>query len=119
MPVLFLSRYTALAGFPPFEITHKQELFQRIREGRYPFPGHLSPAARSLIERLLTPDPSGRPSLEEVLGHPFFTQVCLAALRNKEGKAGGWKWEGGSVPIAASPPGEDVAALKTGFSLVD
>lgn len=95
MPGLFLPRYTALAGFPPFEITHKQELFQRIQEGCYPLPGHLSPAACSLIGRLLAPDPSGRPSLEEVLGHPFFTQVCLTALWSKEGKARGeWEWEG-------------------------
>ncbi|XP_034281739.1 inactive serine/threonine-protein kinase PLK5-like isoform X2 [Pantherophis guttatus] len=71
--------YTALAGFPPFEITHKQELFQRIQEGCYPLPGHLSPAACSLIGRLLAPDPSGRPSLEEVLGHPFFTQHFIPA----------------------------------------
>ncbi|XP_058019721.1 inactive serine/threonine-protein kinase PLK5-like isoform X2 [Ahaetulla prasina] len=71
--------YTALAGFPPFEITHKQKLFQRIREGCYPLPGHFSPAARSLIGRLLAPDPSGRPSLEEVLGHPFFTQHFIPA----------------------------------------
>ncbi|KAG8127203.1 hypothetical protein E2320_022180, partial [Naja naja] len=66
--------YTTLAGFPPFEVMQKQELFQRIREGSYPLLGHLSPASRSLIGRLLAPNPSGRPSPEEVLSHPFFTQ---------------------------------------------
>ncbi|XP_007443261.1 inactive serine/threonine-protein kinase PLK5-like isoform X2 [Python bivittatus] len=66
--------YTALAGFSPFEITHKQELYERIQEGLYRVPSHLSPAARGLIGKLLAPDPSARPSLEEVLQHPFFTQ---------------------------------------------
>ncbi|XP_074979254.1 inactive serine/threonine-protein kinase PLK5 isoform X5 [Caretta caretta] len=66
--------YTALTGCSPFEITHKQEMYQCIREGRYPAPNHLSPGARKLIGRLLAPRPSERPSLEEVLEHEFFTQ---------------------------------------------
>ncbi|KAM6459796.1 inactive serine/threonine-protein kinase PLK5-like isoform 3-T3 [Liasis olivaceus] len=66
--------YTVLAGFSPFEITHKQELYERIQEGLYRVPSHLSPAACGLIGKLLAPDPSARPSLEEVLQHPFFTQ---------------------------------------------
>uniref|UniRef100_A0A8C3RXK2 Serine/threonine-protein kinase PLK n=1 Tax=Chelydra serpentina TaxID=8475 RepID=A0A8C3RXK2_CHESE len=66
--------YTALTGCSPFEITPKQEMYQCIREGRYPTPNHLSPGARDLIGRLLAPSPSARPSLEEVLEHEFFSQ---------------------------------------------
>ncbi|XP_067418403.1 inactive serine/threonine-protein kinase PLK5 [Emydura macquarii macquarii] len=66
--------YTALTGRSPFEVTHKQEMYQCIREGRYPAPSHLSPGARQLIGRLLAPSPAERPSLEEVLEHEFFTQ---------------------------------------------
>ncbi|XP_048353396.1 serine/threonine-protein kinase PLK2-like [Sphaerodactylus townsendi] len=66
--------YTALTGCSPFEITHKQEMYQRIQEGRYPMPSHLSPSARDLIGKLLAPDPAARPSLEEALNHVFFTQ---------------------------------------------
>ncbi|XP_038239949.1 inactive serine/threonine-protein kinase PLK5 isoform X2 [Dermochelys coriacea] len=66
--------YTALTGCSPFEITHKQEMYQCIREGQYPAPNHLSPGARKLIGRLLAPRPLERPSLEEVLEHEFFTQ---------------------------------------------
>ncbi|XP_070591659.1 inactive serine/threonine-protein kinase PLK5-like [Erythrolamprus reginae] len=80
--------YTTLAGFPPFEATPKQELFQRIREGCYLLPAHLSPAARSLIGGLLSPDPSGRPSLEDMLGHPFFAQhPTLARLPSRTCRA--------------------------------
>ncbi|XP_006017611.2 inactive serine/threonine-protein kinase PLK5 isoform X2 [Alligator sinensis] len=66
--------YTALTGCSPFEIARKQEMYQCIREGRYPAPSQLSPSARSLITRLLAPDPAARPSLDEVLRHDFFTQ---------------------------------------------
>uniref|UniRef100_A0A8C8SGG5 Polo kinase n=1 Tax=Pelusios castaneus TaxID=367368 RepID=A0A8C8SGG5_9SAUR len=68
------STYTALTGCSPFEVIHKQEMYQCIREGRYPIPSHLSPSARKLIGHLLAPNPSERPSLEEVLVHEFFTQ---------------------------------------------
>ncbi|XP_074834598.1 inactive serine/threonine-protein kinase PLK5 isoform X4 [Carettochelys insculpta] len=66
--------YTALTGCSPFELTHKQEMYQCIREGRYPVPPILSPSARELIGRLLAPSPAERPSLDEVLQHEFFTQ---------------------------------------------
>ncbi|XP_077188486.1 inactive serine/threonine-protein kinase PLK5-like isoform X2 [Paroedura picta] len=66
--------YTALTGCSPFEITHKQEMYQCIREGRYPLPSHLSPSARELIRKLLAPKPTDRPSLEEALNHVFFSQ---------------------------------------------
>ncbi|XP_063003361.1 serine/threonine-protein kinase PLK2-like [Elgaria multicarinata webbii] len=66
--------YTALTGCSPFEIAHKPEMYQCIREGRYPVPRHLSASAQDLIRKLLAPDPAARPSLEEALSHAFFTQ---------------------------------------------
>ncbi|XP_032992642.1 serine/threonine-protein kinase PLK2-like isoform X3 [Lacerta agilis] len=66
--------YTALTGCSPFEITHKQEMYRCIREGRYPTPSRLSPSARGLIAKLLAPNPESRPTLEETLAHEFFTQ---------------------------------------------
>ncbi|XP_066492671.1 inactive serine/threonine-protein kinase PLK5-like isoform X2 [Tiliqua scincoides] len=66
--------YTALTGCSPFEISHKQEMYRCIREGRYPMPSNLSPSARELIGKLLAPNPAARPSLEEALNHPFFIQ---------------------------------------------
>ncbi|XP_075758837.1 inactive serine/threonine-protein kinase PLK5 isoform X1 [Pelodiscus sinensis] len=66
--------YTALTGCAPFETTPRPEMYRCIREGRYPAPSHLSPSARKLIARLLAPNPSERPSLDEVLEHEFFTE---------------------------------------------
>ncbi|KAH0514200.1 Inactive serine/threonine-protein kinase PLK5 [Microtus ochrogaster] len=66
--------YTVLTGTPPFAAAPLSEMYRRIREGHYPEPAHLSPSARSLIARLLAPDPAERPSLDHVLQDDFFTQ---------------------------------------------
>nr|XP_031529743.1 inactive serine/threonine-protein kinase PLK5 [Vicugna pacos] len=66
--------YTVLTGVPPFVAAPLSEMYQNIREGRYPEPAHLSPSARRLIARLLAPDPAERPSLDHLLQDDFFTQ---------------------------------------------
>ncbi|XP_049643878.1 inactive serine/threonine-protein kinase PLK5 [Suncus etruscus] len=66
--------YMVLTGAPPFSAAPLSEMYQNIRAGRYPEPAHLSPNARSLIARLLAPDPAGRPSLDLLLQDDFFTQ---------------------------------------------
>uniref|UniRef100_A0A2K5QW70 Polo like kinase 5 (inactive) n=1 Tax=Cebus imitator TaxID=2715852 RepID=A0A2K5QW70_CEBIM len=66
--------YTVLTGTPPFTASPLSEMYQNIREGRYPEPAHLSPGARRLIARLLAPNPAERPSLDHLLQDDFFTQ---------------------------------------------
>ncbi|XP_038167496.1 inactive serine/threonine-protein kinase PLK5 isoform X1 [Arvicola amphibius] len=66
--------YTVLTGTPPFAAAPLSEMYCHIREGHYPEPAHLSPSARSLIARLLAPDPAERPSLDLLLQDDFFTQ---------------------------------------------
>ncbi|XP_012584880.1 PREDICTED: LOW QUALITY PROTEIN: inactive serine/threonine-protein kinase PLK5 [Condylura cristata] len=66
--------YLVLTGAPPFVGAPLSEMYQNIREGRYPEPAHLSPHARRLIARLLAPDPAQRPSLDHLLQDDFFTQ---------------------------------------------
>nr|XP_048316226.1 inactive serine/threonine-protein kinase PLK5 isoform X1 [Myodes glareolus] len=66
--------YTVLMGTPPFAAAPLSEMYRRIREGHYLEPAHLSPSARSLIARLLAPDPAERPSLDHLLQDDFFTQ---------------------------------------------
>ncbi|XP_077914356.1 LOW QUALITY PROTEIN: inactive serine/threonine-protein kinase PLK5 [Halichoerus grypus] len=66
--------YTVLTGTPPFTVAPLSEMYQNIRDGRYPEPAHLSPNARRLIARLLAPNPAERPSLDLLLQDDFFTQ---------------------------------------------
>ncbi|XP_065191291.1 serine/threonine-protein kinase PLK1-like [Sycon ciliatum] len=66
--------YVLLVGHPPFEMDTLKETFCRIRSNKYNIPNQVSPAAQSLIVRMLHPDPSGRPSPDEILKDPFFTE---------------------------------------------
>ncbi|KAB0387099.1 hypothetical protein FD755_002055 [Muntiacus reevesi] len=66
--------YMVLTGVPPFVAAPLSEMYQNIRDGRYPEPAHLSANARRLIARLLALNPAERPSLDHLLQDDFFTQ---------------------------------------------
>eukprot|EP00829_Urostomides_striatus_P002005 TRINITY_DN1216_c0_g2_i1.p1 TRINITY_DN1216_c0_g2~~TRINITY_DN1216_c0_g2_i1.p1 ORF type:complete len:428 (+),score=86.82 TRINITY_DN1216_c0_g2_i1:64-1347(+) len=66
--------YTLLIGKPPFETSDVKATYKRIKMNSYSFPDHItiSDHARNLITKILVLDPSKRPTLDEMLGHPFF-----------------------------------------------
>lgn len=68
--------YTMLIGRPPFETSTVDSTYERIRHNRYEFPAHIaiSPAAKNMISAILAPNAKARPSLAQLLSHPFFTQ---------------------------------------------
>jgi polo-like kinase 1 len=65
--------YTLLVGRPPFETDDVKATYKRIRANQYDFPetAHVSRSAQSLIRGILRSDPGARPSLEQILKHPF------------------------------------------------
>ncbi|KAF4150581.1 POLO box duplicated region [Phytophthora infestans] len=65
--------YTLLVGRPPFETDDVKATYKRIRANQYEFPDtvHVSRSAQSLIRGILRSDPGARPSLEQILKHPF------------------------------------------------
>ncbi|KAG3092017.1 putative serine/threonine-protein kinase [Phytophthora idaei] len=65
--------YTLLVGRPPFETDDVKATYKRIRANQYEFPEtvHVSRSAQSLIRGILRSDPGARPSLEQILKHPF------------------------------------------------
>ncbi|KAJ3027347.1 UNVERIFIED_CONTAM: Cell cycle serine/threonine-protein kinase cdc5/MSD2 [Siphonaria sp. JEL0065] len=67
--------YTQLIGKPPFQTKNVKEIYKKIKENQYEFPSShpISKNAQSVIESLLNDDPEMRPTVEEVLSHPFFT----------------------------------------------
>ncbi|KAG0250280.1 Cell cycle serine/threonine-protein kinase cdc5/MSD2 [Mortierella polycephala] len=67
--------YTLLIGKPPFQTPDVKVIYKRIRDNNYVFPDDIpiSPDARNLISSLLNPSPASRPSVMDVLSHPFFT----------------------------------------------
>jgi len=62
-----------LVGKPPFETPDVKTTYKKIRMNNYSFPDHvpLSDAAKNLISKILTLDPSRRPNLDDILQHPF------------------------------------------------
>jgi len=65
--------YAMLVGRPPFETTTLKETYSRITTNKYSVPPHVSLPAKSLIQKLLTPEPLHRPTLDEILEHEFFS----------------------------------------------
>uniref|UniRef100_A0AAY4C6C4 Serine/threonine-protein kinase PLK1 n=1 Tax=Denticeps clupeoides TaxID=299321 RepID=A0AAY4C6C4_9TELE len=65
--------YTLLVGKPPFETSCLKETYGRIKKNEYSIPRHISPAAASLIRRMLHAEPSLRPSISDLLADEFFT----------------------------------------------
>ncbi|KAM5273492.1 sperm motility kinase Z-like [Ctenodactylus gundi] len=57
----------------PFPGT-SEEVAMKILAGRYTCPPHLSPHLRDLIGRLLCLDPQQRPTMDQVLRHPWLLQ---------------------------------------------
>ncbi|XP_025787626.1 aurora kinase A [Puma concolor] len=65
--------YEFLVGKPPFEASTYQETYKRISRVEFTFPDFVPEGARDLISRLLKHNPSQRPTLKEVLEHPWVT----------------------------------------------
>ncbi|KAF8630974.1 hypothetical protein AX15_002697 [Amanita polypyramis BW_CC] len=73
--------YTLVVGRPPFQTKDVKAIYKRIRDNDYDFPTHALPSssAQNLIQQILTPDPSSRPSLHEILEHSFFVMGPVPA----------------------------------------
>ncbi|XP_033639138.1 serine/threonine-protein kinase PLK1-like [Asterias rubens] len=71
--------FTLLVGKPPFETSCLKDTYLRIKRNEYCIPSSckVSPAARSLISRLLKNNPHERPSIESLLEDTFFTSDYL------------------------------------------
>lgn len=65
--------YAMLIGKPPFETPDVKTTYKKIRLNSYAFPEHvlITDAAKNLITKILHLDPSKRPTLDEIMTHPF------------------------------------------------
>jgi len=65
--------YILIIGKPPFETTDIKLTYKRIKENRYSFPDNfpISTKAKDLITKILVTEPEKRPTLDEILLHPF------------------------------------------------
>ena len=75
--------YSFLTGRPPFDSPDLPSTFERVRNLDYHVPGHISAPARDLITRLLCPNPSDRPTFDQIIFHPFFNPAVIAPLQTR------------------------------------
>jgi calcium-dependent protein kinase len=68
--------YVLLSGYPPFQGDTQQEVFREILRGNFSLDFEefktVSPEAKDMITKMLVLDRTARPSLDEVLAHPWF-----------------------------------------------
>ncbi|KAK9898570.1 Pkinase-domain-containing protein [Cystobasidium minutum MCA 4210] len=65
--------YTMLVGKPPFQTKDVKAIYKKIKHLEYSFPANvdISEDAMELIENILNREPQSRPSVYEILEHPF------------------------------------------------
>ena len=70
-----INLFAMICGYLPFDDKDNNIVFDKILQGNVVFPDeqivHVSNEAKDLILKILTPDPSKRIKIDEILNHPF------------------------------------------------
>ena len=77
--------YAMICGYLPFEDYDNNILYEKIKEGRFKIPTHVSEIAKDLIKNILNVNPKKRYTLEQIKKHKWF-KLCLdnEEYRNKK-----------------------------------
>lgn len=63
--------YTLLVGKPPFETNSLRETYAKIRRCEYTLPQSLTPCSAQMLNKMLQPEPSKRPTVRQLLEMEF------------------------------------------------
>ena len=84
--------YEMVVGTKPFNATSMEELFQKVKNGKYLLPLTLSKEIVDFINKMLQKDPNQRSTAKELLYHDFLvkslSQFQRIDVRNIEGSLG-------------------------------
>ncbi|GLD97400.1 hypothetical protein PINS_up006084 [Pythium insidiosum] len=86
--------YVLLAGFLPFDEPTMSALFRKIQKAEFSYPSWFTPRVKSLLNKILVPDPQQRVTLADIMQDEWYV--------NAEG--------GGSAPAVSSPVATTPAA---------
>lgn len=67
--------FVLLAGYLPFDEPNMSDLFHKIQKADYKFPNWFSSGAKSLIRKILNPDPYSRIKIDEILKDTWLNKV--------------------------------------------
>ena len=72
--------YTLVYGRPPFESKDVKDTYKKIKECTFSFPDHVNTSSqfKYLVSSILQKDPHKRPTVKELKGFDFFTEVNLS-----------------------------------------
>ncbi|KAH7650628.1 Non-specific serine/threonine protein kinase protein [Dioscorea alata] len=76
--------YVLMAGFLPFDEIDLPTLYRKINAAEFSYPSWFSADAKSLINRILDPNPKTRIRIEEIKSHPWFSQNYVAVRHREE-----------------------------------
>lgn len=74
-----ITLYAMLCGYLPFEEESKTALYDKILACRFPIPRFISSNAADLLRLILVRDPKHRPSVEDLLMHPWMQGMSSVA----------------------------------------
>lgn len=76
--------YVIMAGYLPFEETDLPTLYNKISTAEFAFPPWFSPAVKSLISRILDPNPKTRIQIVQIKSDPWFRKNYYAVRHGEE-----------------------------------
>ncbi|WVZ79468.1 hypothetical protein U9M48_027042 [Paspalum notatum var. saurae] len=76
--------YVLMAGYLPFEENDLPGLYDKITAAQYSCPYWFSPGIKSLIERILDPNPTTRITIEEIRADPWFKKNYVAVRHGED-----------------------------------
>lgn len=69
--------YALLAACFPFDDDNQHFIALQIKKGVFKIPPHFSPQAASFVQTILNPHEKVRPTIDEMLSHPFLEAECI------------------------------------------
>lgn len=72
--------FQLLTGKPPFRGATDYLTFQKILKREFDYPADFDDQAKSLIELVLNPDPTLRPTASDIKSHSFFASIDFGGL---------------------------------------
>ena len=78
-----VSTFQMLTGRLPFEGPNKSATEEKIKNCDYRFPTtvQISPEAKDFIEQILQIEPENRPSLYDLINHPFLKKLDVKKIK--------------------------------------
>ncbi|KAJ0985729.1 hypothetical protein J5N97_004085 [Dioscorea zingiberensis] len=76
--------FVLMAGYLPFDETDLPGLYRKINAAEFSYPSWFSEDAKSLIHRILDPNPKTRIRIEEMKSHRWFRQNYVAVRHREE-----------------------------------